>query len=95
MMHETVIILLYIPHLRILKESITVLHLYTQRIKRSHHFLWVGDDGVLLIGKLGEVMAFKFSIQAELHLLRVDHHKLEFRRMFLIQKRCDYSVKPN
>lgn len=38
-------------------------------------------------------MALKSAVEAEFHALGVDENEFQFRRMLLVEKRCDYGVQ--
>ena len=53
----------------------------------------IGDDRVLFAGHFRQEMTFQLRIERQFHLLRIDQHQLQFRRMFLVQQRRDDRVQ--
>ena len=92
--NELIVILIDLLHLRLLQQIIAVIHQLAERIERTHHLLHIGNDRLLLIlGKGCHVMRRDSAIHAELHLLRVDQHKLQLIWVLLIEKRGDDGVQ--
>ena len=83
---ELLIIFLDVSHLSLFKQIITSVHHCTKRIEGFNHSLYVGDDSLVLFFKFCEEVIFNRAIDTELHLLRVNHHNLKFRRMFLVKQ---------
>ena len=81
---KLLIIFLDVAHLGLLQEQVAVVHQFAERIQRLHNALIVSNDGILFVFQLSQELVGNRSINAEFHLLRIDHHDFQFRRMFLI-----------
>ena len=90
---EFLVVLLDIAHGCGLEQVIAVVHQLAQRAESIDHPLGIGDDGLLSVRKLGQIMLLQWRIERKLHLLRVHQHELEFRRMLLIKQGGNDSVQ--
>ena len=85
--NELLVILLDIARLGHLQQVVAGIHLLAQRVQRAHHLGDVCDDGIrLLVWYLGQEVLLNSGIDAELHLLRVYQHYLQFCRMLLVEE---------
>ena len=75
------------------EEVVALVHLNAQGVERAHHFLHIGDDGVLRIGELGQIMALNAVVKRQFHLLRVDHDEFQLRRMLAVKQRSDDGIQ--
>ena len=76
-MDKLLIVLLDVAHTSILHQRVAILHLCTERLEDVHRLGDIGDDGVLLIGQLCQIVLLDALVDAELHHLGVDKHYLE------------------
>ena len=82
---ELLVVFLQVAGAGFLQQVVAVVHLYAEALQRVHHFLYVGDNRlvVLVLDLCQEVIDYR-RIDAELHLLRVNHHQLQLCRVLLI-----------
>ena len=90
---KLVVVLRNLAHLRNLQQVVALIHLDAERVERAHHLLHVSDDGLLAVRQLGQVVPLDLAVERQLHLLGVDHHKLQLRRMFLVEQRRDDGIQ--
>ena len=93
---ELLVVLLHVPCMSFLQEVVAVVHLDAKALERLYHLVHIGDDGLLHVFvafHLCQEMVHDGSIEAELHLLRVDHHELQLSRMLLVEERCEDDVQ--
>ena len=76
-MDKLLVVLLDVAHTCILHQCVAVLHLCTERLEDVHRLGDIGDDGVLLIGQLCQIVLLDALVDAELHHLWVNEHNLE------------------
>ena len=82
---ELLVVFLQIAGAGFLQQVVAAVHLYAEALQRVHHFLNVCDDGlVVLVLYLRQEMIDYGCIDAEFHLLRVNHYQLQFCRVLLI-----------
>ena len=67
-----------------LQKVVAGVHELAETVERTHHLLHVGDDRFVIIRHHSHEMVGDGRIHAELNLLGVDEHKLQFIRVFLI-----------
>ena len=98
MLDELLVVLLDISCSRNLQEIIAVIHQFTQGVQGLDHLGNVCDDGFLFLiirWNLRHEVVHNRCIDAELYLLRIDEHELQFVRMFLIEQGSDDGIQSN
>ncbi len=90
---ELLVVFRNLAHLRLLEEVVAGIHLDAERVEGADDLLDVGDDGLLLIGHFGEVVAVDGGIEGELDLLGVDKHELEFGGMLAVEQRSEHRIE--
>ena len=93
LIEEFLVILLDRAHRCKLQQLIAVIHLHTERLERTHHFVDIGNDGLIFAIKLRKEVFLEYAIEAELDHLGVYHHELEVCRVHLVKQRCNYRIK--
>ena len=78
------IIFFNVTHVRFHQQFVTVVHFLTNRVKRHDNLRAVCNYSLIRIRQFRQVMTFQIRIDTELNHLRVDQHKLQFRRMLSI-----------
>ena len=82
---ELLVVLLHIAGTGHFQQVVTRVHEFAERVESAHHFRNIGDDGLFFVlGQRGHEVAGQWSIDAELHFLRVYEHELQFVGMLLI-----------
>ena len=90
---ELVVIFLYITRTGELQQVVAVVHECTQTLQCAYHLRNVGDDRFVVVVNLRHEVVGDRRVDAELHLLRVDEHQLQFVRMLLVEQRSDDDVQ--
>ena len=90
---ELGIVLLDVPALGMLQKLITLVHFDAQAVQSGNHFGCVGNDGVLTVWKLGEIVTDDFVVQREFHFLGIHQDKLQLRRMPAVQHAHKHGVQ--
>ena len=90
---ELGVVLLDVAHLGLFQQVVAVVHELAQALERLHHLCNVGDDGVVAVGYHGQEMLLDGCVDGELHLLGVDHDKLQFGRVLLVEQRGDDGIQ--
>ena len=93
---ELLVVFLDVPCVSLLQEVVAVVHLYAEALERLDDLVHVGDDGffhVFVAFDLCQEVVHDGGIEAELHLLRVNHHELQLCRMLLVEERREDDVQ--
>ena len=90
---ELVVVFGYLTHTRLTEQLVTLVHLDTEAVEGTHDLAHVGDDGLLAVGQLCQIVALNLVVKGEFHLLGVHHDELEFRRVLLEEQRGDDGVE--
>ncbi len=83
---ERLVVFLYGTHTCHLQQVVPCVHQLTERVEGLDHLLRVRDNRFLLFLQFGEEVVLYRVVDTELHLLRVHHHYLQFRRVFLVEE---------
>ena len=90
---ELVVILTQVAYASCLEQVVAGVHLHTKRLEGLHHLGDVGDDGIFAVGELGQEVLLDGGVDAELHLLGIDHYELQLGGVLLIEERGDDGVQ--
>ena len=94
--HKLSVIFLDVLRTSLLQEVVAGIHKFTETVQCTDNLRNVGDDSFLFAGLVRHLchkVVYYRSIDAELHLLRVDEYELQLVRMFLVEQRGDDGVK--
>ena len=85
-LYELAVVVLDVTLLGIAQKLVAVFHLLNKRVERSHHLARVGDDALFATCHAGEIVVVELRIEAELHHLGIDEHKLQLCRVLLVEQ---------
>ena len=83
---EFFIIFFNVSYLCHFEQVVTAVHFNTQGVERIDYFSGLGDDRFFFIRQFGQEMFFYDRIDTELYFFRIDHHKLQLGRVFLVKQ---------
>ena len=78
---ELLVILCNLPLTCNAQQLVAVVHLDAERFQRTDYFVGVGNYGFILVGQLGQIVLLQQTVEVELNLLGVYHHKLQLAGM--------------
>ena len=85
-LYELAVVVLDVTLLGVAQKLVAVFHLLNKRVERSHHLARVGDDALFATCHAGEIVVVELRIEAELHHLGIDEHKLQLCRVLLVEQ---------
>ena len=68
------------------QQVVAVVHKGAEALERAHHLGHVGNDGLVVVVNLCHEVVGYWGVDAELHLLRVDEHKLQLVGVLLVEQ---------
>ena len=92
---EFIVVFRYLTHTGFAQQVVALVHLYAERVECAHHFLHVGDNGLIAVGQFCQVVSFYFVVERELNLFGVYHDKFQLRRVLLEQERGNHCIQPD
>ena len=90
---EFAVVLLEVAAAGFFQQVVPLVHLDAERVEGRDDLRDVRDDGVLFARQLREVVALDVVEQREFHLLRVDEHELELRRVLAVEQADEDGVE--